>query len=115
MGEMWQKNEVRDELDFSYTLKRGGWLSGLRIAVRRDNEVVVTAPRGMGVAAVEREFGQTLEKHEAEVRRQGENRAAYTSVKKAQELLGWEAKKNIADSIASLRLWYEKYPNGYSK
>ncbi|MCL2110457.1 UDP-glucose 4-epimerase GalE [Microgenomates group bacterium] len=65
------------------------------------------------VAAVEKEFGKTLEKHEAEVRRQGENKAAYTSPAKAQEVLGWQAKKSIAESIASLRAWYEKYPEGY--
>jgi UDP-glucose 4-epimerase len=66
------------------------------------------------VAAVEKEFGKQLEKHEADQKRQGENKAAYTSPKKAEEILGWKAKKSIEDSISSLRAWYEKYPNGYS-
>ena len=65
------------------------------------------------VKAVEAEFGQELEKKEAEERRQGENKAAYTDPSKAEQMLGWRAKKSLQDSIRSLRGWYTKRPNGW--
>ncbi len=65
------------------------------------------------VEAVEKEFGQKLEKLEATQRRQGENRAAYADPSKAQKLLNWRAKKTLTDSIISLKRWYSHHPHGW--
>lgn len=65
------------------------------------------------VEAVEKEFGCVLEKTAAAELRQGENKAAYTDPSKAHDLLKWQSKKSLQDSIASLRQWYTTHPHGW--
>lgn len=65
------------------------------------------------VSKVEEEFGKKMSKQNGEVRK-GEDAKIYANPSKAFKMLKWKPKKNIKDSILSLRKWYEKYPNGYS-
>lgn len=45
--------------------------------------------------------------------RQGEYPKIVASIKKAKRLLGWQPKHSLKDSVASLILWYGKYPKGW--
>lgn len=47
--------------------------------------------------------------------RQGEYAKMIASIKKAKELLNWQPKRTIEDSIKSLVSWYQKHPNGWER
>ena len=47
--------------------------------------------------------------------RQGEYAKAIASIKKAKEILNWEPKRSIEDSVKSLVKWYKNKPNGWTK
>lgn len=66
------------------------------------------------VAEVERAFGTVMEKSQA-TPRQGEYPWIYADPQKARETLGFEPKKPLAESIGSLRKWYEGHPDGYAR
>lgn len=62
---------------------------------------------------VEEIFQVTIESNSASSPRQGEYAAVYADPSKAKELLDWEVKKSLADSVLSLKKWYEQHPHGY--
>jgi UDP-glucose 4-epimerase len=66
------------------------------------------------VSEVERIFGTTMEKSQAEARK-GEYANIYADPAKARAALGVVSKKSLGDSIESLRKWYEGHPQGYSQ
>ena len=66
------------------------------------------------VSTVETVFGTTMEKRQAEARK-GESARLYSDPAHAREVLGWQPKKSIADSIESLRKWYMGHPHGYDE
>jgi len=45
--------------------------------------------------------------------RKGEYVKMVADITKAKEVLGWEPKRKIEDSINSLILWYKKHPHGW--
>lgn len=47
--------------------------------------------------------------------RQGDDAKKIADIKKAKEILGWEPKRTIEDSVKSLLIWYENHPNGWEK
>lgn len=65
------------------------------------------------VNAVEKAFDLIMEKHTPEKPRQGEYAAVYAEPKKANELLHWQPKKSVADSVESLKKWYTNHPQGW--
>ncbi|HEX7542719.1 MAG TPA: UDP-glucose 4-epimerase GalE [Patescibacteria group bacterium] len=47
--------------------------------------------------------------------RQGDDAKKIADIKKAKEILGWEPKRKIEDSVRSLIVWYKNHPNGWGK
>ena len=47
-------------------------------------------------------------------RRQGEAAKIIASIEKAKNVIGWEPKHSLEDSIVSLKKWYEARPKGWS-
>lgn len=66
------------------------------------------------VAAVEKNFDITIEKVPCEPRK-GEYAQVFALPEKARQLLGWQAKKSLTDSIESMKKWYSRKPNGWEK
>lgn len=66
------------------------------------------------VSEVERIFGTTMEKEEAEPRK-GEYAWIYADSTKAKTTLNFQPEKSLAESIESLRKWYTGHPNGYEE
>jgi len=66
------------------------------------------------VEMVEKVTGKTLDKKKAEARK-GEYAKMIADIKKAKNVLGWEPKHTISDSVNSLVSWYGKHPQGWSK
>ena len=64
------------------------------------------------VQAVERITGVSFEKNEGE-RRAGDAIIAVADNRKAKELLGWEPKRSIEQSVTSLYHWYKNRPQGW--
>jgi len=75
---------------------------------------------GNGQGYSVREIVETVEKvldvklsRQADQTRQGEIAEIYADVSKAKQILNWQAKKSLSDSIVSLVAWYKRYPKGY--
>lgn len=66
------------------------------------------------VSEVEKIFSVKIKKKKT-VSRKGEYAEIFADPRKAMKILKWKPKKNLHDSIESLRKWYEKKPNGYGK
>lgn len=47
--------------------------------------------------------------------RQGDDAKKIADIKKAKEILDWEPKRTIEDSVKSLLIWYKNHPNGWEK
>ncbi len=47
--------------------------------------------------------------------RQGDDAKKIADIKLAKEILGWEPKRTIEDSVKSLLIWYKSHPNGWEK
>ncbi len=47
--------------------------------------------------------------------RQGDDAKKIADIKLAKEILGWEPKRTIGDSVKSLLIWYKSHPNGWEK
>lgn len=45
--------------------------------------------------------------------RQGDAPKIYASIAKAKQVLGWEPKRTLSDSVKSLITWYTAHPNGW--
>ena len=45
--------------------------------------------------------------------RQGDDAKKIADIKKAKEILGWEPKRTIEDSVKSLLIWYKNHPQGW--
>jgi len=66
------------------------------------------------VSEVENQFGVKMEKKKGKARK-GEYAKIYADNSKAKKILKWKPEKGIAESVLSLKKWYEKYPKGYGK
>jgi UDP-glucose 4-epimerase len=64
------------------------------------------------VSKVEDVFKIKMPRKNSEARK-GEYAKIYSNPKKAETELDWKCKKNLEQSILSLKNWYEKYPGGY--
>ncbi len=47
--------------------------------------------------------------------RQGDDAKKIADIKLANEILGWQPKRTIEDSVKSLIVWYKNHPNGWGK
>lgn len=47
--------------------------------------------------------------------RLGDDAKKIADIKKAKEVLGWEPRRTIADSVKSLLIWYKNHPQGWEK
>jgi len=47
--------------------------------------------------------------------RQGDDAKKIADIKLAKEILGWEPKRTIENSVKSLLIWYKSHPNGWEK
>jgi len=47
--------------------------------------------------------------------RLGDDAKKIADIKKAKEVLGWEPKRTIKDSVKSLLIWYKNHPQGWEK
>ncbi len=66
------------------------------------------------VETVEKVTGVTFEKNEGE-RRSGDAIIAVADNRKAKQLLNWEPRRSIEQSVTSLRDWYTLRPDGWKK
>lgn len=66
------------------------------------------------VKKVEEATGKKLELQKATEPRVGEYAKMIASIQKAKDVLGWEPKRSIKDSIESLVKWYGVHPQGWS-
>lgn len=135
------QNAVRGALGiekFSYTCQKVDTLDGTPIRDYIDVEDLVSAHKaaldylqaggssdvfnlgnGRGwsvkeiVSSVEEYFGVSLAGEDRHTR-QGEYAEVYANTRKANEVLKWQTKKSLLDSIKSLEVWYKEKPNGYS-
>lgn len=62
---------------------------------------------------VEQIFQVAIPAEEDAQPRQGEYAAVYADPTKAKQMLGWEVHRSLAESVQSLKKWYEKHPQGY--
>lgn len=47
--------------------------------------------------------------------REGDDAKKIADITKAKQVLGWEPKRSIADSVKALVLWYKSHPHGWEK
>lgn len=66
------------------------------------------------ISAFEKATGKKI-LYKIEARRAGDIASCYANAKKAQELLGWNATKNINDMCRDVWNWQSKNPNGYDE
>ena len=66
------------------------------------------------INAVQEITGAQLDLSEGE-RRKGDVSKAVASNKKITDMLGWQPKRSIRDSVTSLVTWYKAHPNGWEK
>lgn len=64
------------------------------------------------VKEVEKILGVTMPRDFGEARK-GEYAAVYANYSKAKELLGWEPKRSLKDSVEYLLKWYKGHPKGF--
>lgn len=67
------------------------------------------------VSEVERQFGVTIEKKDSIEKRKGEYARVYADPTKAKEILKFQPRKSLTESIESLRKWYTGHPDGYGE
>ena len=66
------------------------------------------------ITKIEEETGKDI-KLEKSSSREGEYAKAVASIQKAKNVLGWEPKRSIADSVKSLVEWYKAHPQGWKE
>ena len=66
------------------------------------------------VNQVQKTIGQSISLQKTTAR-QGEYAKMIASIAKAKEILNWEPKRTIEDSVKSLVLWYKEHPQGWEK
>ena len=66
------------------------------------------------ITKIEEETGKDI-KLEKSSSREGEYAKAVASIQKAKNVLGWEPKRSIADSVKSLVAWYKAHPQGWKE
>lgn len=109
---------IRDYIDVE-DLVMAHYLSFEKICQDEHFAQAINLSNGVGysvkeiVTEVEKAFGVEIPKCTPGELRQGEYPAVYALPGKAKQLLAWETKKSLADSIASLKLWYQKHPHGW--
>jgi UDP-glucose 4-epimerase len=64
------------------------------------------------VEKVEQITGKSLPREMGEPRR-GEYANIYANIEKAKNILGWEPKRSLEDSVNSLVKWYTAHPHGW--
>ncbi len=66
------------------------------------------------VETVKKETGKDIEVKKGQ-QREGEYAKMVASITKAKDMLGWEPKRTIADSVKTLITWYKAHPNGWKR
>lgn len=64
------------------------------------------------IEKVSKETKQELEKNKSSVRK-GEYAQMIADISAVKQILSWEPKRTITDSIKSLKKWYQQQPNGW--
>jgi UDP-glucose 4-epimerase len=64
------------------------------------------------VTKVEQILNVKIERGQGKARA-GEYSASFADASKAKAVLGWTAKRSLADSVTALVNWYQKHPKGY--
>ena len=66
------------------------------------------------VETVKKETGKSIDVKKGE-QREGEYAKMIASIAKAKEILGWEPKRTIADSVKTLVMWYKSHPQSWKE
>ena len=104
--------DVEDLVDAHY--------NAYQCLLENDESYIINLGSGCGysvkeiVAQVENEFSTTIKKIPEAKRRQSENAVLYADINQAKNILKWNPKKSILDSIVSLKHWYSTHPNGWN-
>jgi UDP-glucose 4-epimerase len=89
-------------------LEKGGESETINLGTGTGNSVLEI------VKTVEEITGKEIQRQVGE-KRQGEYATAIADIKKAKEVLGWEPKRTVKDSVESLVKWYGDHPQGWEK
>jgi UDP-glucose 4-epimerase len=90
-------------------LEKGGRSEIINLGTGTGNSVLEI------VNQVEKYTGKKIQVNKATTPRQGEYAKVFANNQKAQNLLGWQPKRSIADSVSSLVEWYNKHPKGWEE
>lgn len=93
-------------------------LGGLKHLLNGGSSEIINIGTGTGNSVYEivKKVGEVTDVEmpfEIGERRKGEAAKIYASIKKAKDVLGWEPKRSIDDSINSLVNWYKVRPKGW--
>lgn len=104
---------VEDLIDAHYAayehLGRGGESDVFNLGTGTGNSVREI------VSKVESSFDVCIPEKKSGAPRKGEYAKIYAHPQKARDVLGWEPKRTLDESITSLGEWYRAHPHGYSK
>lgn len=87
-------------------LLKGGTNEIINLGTGTGNSVLEIIDQVQKITGVKFDLGKSLP-------REGETAKFFTSIKKAQEVLGWEPKRTLEDSIKSLASWFKNHPQGW--
>ncbi|WP_028310670.1 UDP-glucose 4-epimerase GalE [Derxia gummosa] len=96
-----------------------GHVKALDYLFREDKSVTVNLGTGVGYSVLDcintfvEQTGMAVA-YEIVARRAGDVPACYAKVDAARDLLGWEAKRNLADMCRDAWRWQEANPNGFA-
>ncbi len=95
-------------------------VAALRFLEKGGSSEIFNLGTGLGnsvfeiIEKVEQITGANFEKSVGE-RRQGDARAAVADNRKAKEMLGWEPRRDLEQSVKTLYQWYQNRPQGWSR
>ncbi len=115
------KTPIRDYIDVEDLVNAHGLAyNKLQNLKKVGIETVYNLGNGKGwsvleiVSEVEKIFNVKLNAQMGEIRK-GEYAMVYADTKKVKNELNWAPRKNLSDSVKSLKLWYANYKNGWHK
>ncbi|OGK62577.1 UDP-glucose 4-epimerase GalE [Candidatus Roizmanbacteria bacterium RIFOXYB2_FULL_38_10] len=87
-------------------LIKGAESNIINLGTGTGNSVLEIVKEVQSVTGVKFDIGKTIP-------REGDDAKKIANIDKAKDILGWEPKKTISDSVKSLVTWYKAHPHGW--